>query len=100
MKPLRITRFLLLIPMATFCVWMLNSCQVVELVISGTTYYETEITTKDNQLIAGQIGGQRSSNLPSGAKTSGGIMHYCRHYRDVSLSLYQDLQFLHHVFLH
>ena len=61
MKPLRITRFLL-IAMAAFCVWTFNSCQVVELVISGTTYYETEITTKDNQLIAGQIGGQRSSN--------------------------------------
>lgn len=69
MKPLRITRFLLLIAMAAFSVWTFNSCQVVELVICGTTYYETEITTKDNQLIAGQIGGQRSSNLPSGTKT-------------------------------
>jgi len=54
---------------ALFCVLTLGSCQVAQLVISGTTYYETEITTYDNQLIAGRIGGQRSSNLPSGAKT-------------------------------
>ncbi|MEY8688122.1 hypothetical protein AB9N12_19040 [Bacteroides sp. AN502(2024)] len=68
MKSLRISRFLL-ISMAAFCVWAFHSCQVAELIISGTTYYETEITTKDNQQITGQIGGQRSSNLPSGAKT-------------------------------
>ena len=44
-------------------VQFLPSCRI------SKTYYETEITTKDNQLIAGQIGGQRSSNLPSGTKT-------------------------------
>lgn len=68
MKTLRTTRFLL-IAMVAFSVWTFHSCQVAALVISGTTYYETEITTKDNQLIARQIGGQRSSNLPSGSKT-------------------------------
>lgn len=47
----------------------LHSCQVVNLVISGTTYYDTEITTNDGRLIVGQIGGQRSSNLPSASKT-------------------------------
>lgn len=52
-----------------FVMAVVSSCQIVELVINGTTYYETEITTKDNRLIAGLIGGQRSSNLPSGSKT-------------------------------
>lgn len=60
---------LLLTAMATFGTLTFNSCQIVELAISGTTYYDTEITTQDNQLIAGRIGGQRSSNLPSGSKT-------------------------------
>jgi len=54
---------------AAGCVLTLGSCQVAEAVIAGTTYYDTEITTKDNQLITGRIGGQRSSNLPSGSKT-------------------------------
>lgn len=46
-----------------------SSCQVVQVIISGTTYYETEIITHDDRMIAGRIGGQRSSNLPSGSKT-------------------------------
>lgn len=54
---------------ALFCILTLSSCQVAQLVISGTTYYDTEIITKDDQLVTGRIGGQRSSNLPSGAKT-------------------------------
>lgn len=49
--------------------FVLNSCQLVEFAVAGSTYYDTEITTKDNRLITGRIGGQRSSNLPSGAKT-------------------------------
>ncbi|MBO5155915.1 MAG: hypothetical protein J6C05_02085 [Prevotella sp.] len=60
---------LVLMAVMSFCLLSLNSCQVAQLVINGTTYYDAEITTKDNQIIAGQIGGQRSSNLPSGAKT-------------------------------
>lgn len=54
---------------AASCLFVLGSCQIAEAVISGTTYYDTEITTKDNRLITGRIGGQRSANLPSGAKT-------------------------------
>lgn len=46
----------------------LYSCQVVEFAVSGTTYYDTEIVTNDNRIITGRIGGQRSSNLPSGSK--------------------------------
>lgn len=61
--------YFLLAAMSVFCACSFYSCQVAELIISGTTYYDTEITTKDHQLITGQIGGQRSSNLPSGAKT-------------------------------
>ena len=62
------TMFGLLAAMAVAGVFTLGSCQVAELVISGTTYYDTEITTKDNQLITGRIGGQRSSNLVTGSK--------------------------------
>lgn len=54
---------------AALCLTTLPSCQIAEAVIAGTTFYETEITTVDNRIISGQIGGQRSSNLPSGAKT-------------------------------
>lgn len=54
---------------AMFCVLTLNSCQIAQLVISSTTHYEAEIVTGDDQLVAGRIGGLRSSNLPSGAKT-------------------------------
>ena len=54
---------------AALCLSMLHSCQVAQLINNGTTYYDTEITTVDNKLITGKIGGQRSSNLPSGAKT-------------------------------
>ncbi|WP_294634094.1 hypothetical protein [uncultured Bacteroides sp.] len=63
------TSNLLLAAMAVWSALTLHSCQIVELVIGGTTYYDTEITTKDNQLITGRIGGQRSSNLVSGSKT-------------------------------
>lgn len=62
------SNFLLAI-LALFVTLTFHSCQVVELAINGTTYYDTEITTKDNQLITGRIGGQRSSKLPSAAKT-------------------------------
>lgn len=55
--------------MAVCCLFLLGSCQVAEVVIAGTTYYDTEIKTNDNRLITGRIGGQRSSNLPSGSKT-------------------------------
>ena len=58
-----------LIASVAFSVLALPSCQIVELVKSGTTYYDTEITTRDGQLVTGRIGGQRSSNLPSAAKT-------------------------------
>lgn len=54
---------------AVSCLFVFSSCQVAEVVIAGTTYYDTEITTKDNRLITGRIGGQRSSNLPAAAKT-------------------------------
>lgn len=54
---------------ALFGVLTLNSCQIVQLVISSSTYYDTEITTKDDQILTGRIGGLRSSNLPAGAKT-------------------------------
>lgn len=64
-----VTSSFVLVAVVSFCLLSLSSCQVAQLVINGTTYYETEITTKDNQIIVGQIGGQRSSNLPSGAKT-------------------------------
>lgn len=54
---------------AVLCgVFMLSSCQIVEFAVAGSTYYDTEITTKDGKLITGRIGGQRSSNLPSGSK--------------------------------
>lgn len=46
----------------------LSSCQVAQLIIDGTTYYETEIYTKDNRMVAGRIGGQRSAKLASGSK--------------------------------
>lgn len=55
--------------MAVLVVTAFSSCQVVDLVKSGTTYYDTEIKTKDGQFVTGQIGGQRSSNLPSGSRT-------------------------------
>lgn len=55
--------------MAAIFIFMLSSCQVADLVVAGTTYYDAEITTKGNSLITGRIGGQRSSNLASGAKT-------------------------------
>ncbi|MCM1079941.1 MAG: hypothetical protein NC344_10440 [Bacteroidales bacterium] len=54
---------------AALCLMSLYSCQVAQVVIAGTTFYETEIITVDNRIITGQIGGQRSSNLPSGSKT-------------------------------
>lgn len=54
--------------MAAGSLLVFSSCQVAELIINGTTYYETEIYTNDNQLIAGQIGGQRSAKLASGSK--------------------------------
>lgn len=51
------------------CLSMLSSCQIAEVVIRGTTYYDTEITMKDGRLITGRIGGQRSSQLASASKT-------------------------------
>ena len=53
---------------AAFCVFMLNSCVVAELINDGTTYYDAEITTYGNLVVTGRIGGQRSSQLPCGAK--------------------------------
>lgn len=58
----------LLAAMAALGAFSLSSCQIAEAVIRGTTYYDTEITTKDNRTVTGRIGGQRSSNLPSGSK--------------------------------
>lgn len=58
----------MLATMALCGIFVLNSCQIVEFAIAGSTYYDTEITTKDDKLITGRIGGQRSSNLPSGSK--------------------------------
>lgn len=54
---------------SAFCVLTLDSCQIAQLIISSTTHYDAEIATKDERLVAGRIGGLRSSNLPSGAKT-------------------------------
>lgn len=61
--------FLAVAAMAASCLFVFSSCQIAEAVIAGTTYYDTEIMTKDNRMITGRIGGQRSSNLPSGSKT-------------------------------
>lgn len=58
-----------IVAIVVLCLSTLHSCQIATVVINGTTYYETEITTRDQQVISGKIGGQRSSNLPSGAKT-------------------------------
>ncbi|MCM1312774.1 MAG: hypothetical protein NC206_06525 [Bacteroides sp.] len=55
--------------LTVFGMAVVSSCQVAQVIISGTTYYETEITTHDERLISGLIGGQRSSSLPSGSKT-------------------------------
>lgn len=49
------------------CAFALDSCQVVDMVKSGTTYYYTELMTNDDRLVTGEIGGLRSSNLPSAA---------------------------------
>lgn len=66
------TRFLplsVLAAIAAVYTFTLSSCQIAQIVSNGTTFYETEITTTDNRLITGKIGGQRSANLPSGSKT-------------------------------
>ncbi|MCM1109272.1 MAG: hypothetical protein NC388_09555 [Clostridium sp.] len=68
MKPFKAKSLTSLIA-AVACTLMLTSCQVVDLIVSGTTYYDTEIITNDNQLVNGRIGGQRSSNLSCGTKT-------------------------------
>lgn len=65
----RKTSWFVLAAIAAVGTLALASCQLVELGINGTTYYDTEITTKDNRLITGRIGGQRSANLSAFAKT-------------------------------